>query len=123
MNDARFPWLILVPAKKGIRELHELIPNDQMRLMEEITLCSQLLEKIHTPDKINVGALGNLVPQLHIHVIARRHSDAAWPGPVWGFGKPEPYLKTEREQAIAEIQKAIEAAKVAREEGTFIPPA
>jgi diadenosine tetraphosphate (Ap4A) HIT family hydrolase len=123
MNDARFPWLILVPAKKGLKELHALTPNEQMRLMGEITLCSQLLEEIHAPDKINVGALGNLVPQLHIHVIARRHSDAAWPGPVWGFGEPEPYPKTEREQAIAAFQQAIEAANTAREQGAIIPPA
>ncbi len=94
-----------------------------MKLMGEITLCSQLLEKIHTPDKINVGALGNLVPQLHIHVIARFRTDVAWPGPVWGFGEPEPYAKAEREQAIAAFRKAIEAAKVARDTCPIIPPA
>lgn len=91
MNDARYPWLILVPAKPDLRELHDLAASDRSLLMDEICQASQALERLFQPDKINVGALGNLVPQLHIHVIARRSGDPAWPGPVWGHGEASPY--------------------------------
>ncbi|HOT83361.1 MAG TPA: HIT domain-containing protein, partial [Candidatus Defluviicoccus seviourii] len=84
MNDASFPWLILVPAEPDIRELHELAQGQQMQLMAEITAISRLMAEIFKPDKINVAALGNVVSQLHVHVIARFRSDAAWPGPVRG---------------------------------------
>jgi diadenosine tetraphosphate (Ap4A) HIT family hydrolase len=79
-RDARFPWAILVPAKPDLREVHDLAPEDQGRLMAEIVMVSRALERLHGPDKINLGALGNLVPQLHVHVIARFVDDAAWPG-------------------------------------------
>ncbi len=100
MKDARYPWLILVPRRDGLREIHQLKVRARSELMEEIAQCSQIIESLFAPDKINVGALGNLVPQLHIHVIGRRTDDAAWPGPVWGVGETEPYdrnkLKTTR---------------------------
>jgi diadenosine tetraphosphate (Ap4A) HIT family hydrolase len=91
MNDCRWPWLILVPEQSGLTEIHQLNKGDRQTLIEEIAVASQVLEEIDRPDKINVGALGNMVPQLHLHVIARWTSDPAWPGPVWGHGTPLPY--------------------------------
>lgn len=95
MNDASFPWLILVPERADIREIHELTVSDRGLLIEEIALASRVLEALYRPNKINVGALGNQVPQLHIHVIARYRDDRAWPGPVWGAVSPQPYSETE----------------------------
>jgi len=91
MNERTYPWLILVPRRSDLREMHDLTATDQAQLMVEITTASQCLESLFAADKINVGALGNLVPQLHIHVIARFSTDPAWPGPVWGVAPPEPY--------------------------------
>jgi diadenosine tetraphosphate (Ap4A) HIT family hydrolase len=86
MDDARFPWLILVPERPGLAELIDLEQPDRARLMEEIALASAVLAAELMPDKLNVGALGNVVRQLHVHVVARFASDAAWPKPVWGSG-------------------------------------
>src|SRR5262245_59359930 len=91
MNARLWPWLILVPQRPGLREIHELEVPDRARLIEEIARASRCLEALFTPTKINVGALGNLVPQLHVHVIARSTDDPAWPGPVWGAVPPERY--------------------------------
>lgn len=91
MDDRRFPWLILVPRRPELREIHALDAPDCARLMDEIVQASRALEQLAGPDKINVGALGNLVPQLHVHVVARFRDDAAWPGPVWGSGPRQPY--------------------------------
>lgn len=89
MNDARFPWIILVPRRPGLTELHQLEPEDGRQLWREIRTAGTLLAQFGT--KINTGALGNLVPQLHIHVVARTAGDPAWPGPVWGSGPRRPY--------------------------------
>jgi diadenosine tetraphosphate (Ap4A) HIT family hydrolase len=91
MNDARYPWLILVPQKPDLAEIIDLPWPDQMQLMREIAGASQALKALFNPDKLNVGALGNRVRQLHVHVLARFVSDAAWPGPVWGVGQAQPY--------------------------------
>jgi diadenosine tetraphosphate (Ap4A) HIT family hydrolase len=91
MNDARFPWLILVPERAGMAELIELSATDRAALLGEIVAASEALKHLYSPDKLNVAALGNMVRQLHAHVIARFHSDAAWPKPVWGVGTAEPY--------------------------------
>lgn len=91
MKDRRFPWLILVPERQEVREIQDLPPADRAELIEEITRASEVLTDLFRPDKINVGALGNLVPQLHMHVVARTTTDPAWPGPVWGSGPPLPY--------------------------------
>ena len=90
MNDARFPWLILVPRRAGLREIHDLSPADRALLMEEATAASAVLAA-HGAFKVNVGALGNIVAQLHVHVVGRQNGDAAWPGPVWGSGTRQPY--------------------------------
>jgi diadenosine tetraphosphate (Ap4A) HIT family hydrolase len=101
MKDRRFPWLVLVPERVGVREICELAPADRAALVEEIAQASEVLRLLFRPDKLNVGALGNLVPQLHVHVVARATSDAAWPGPVWGSGAPLPYA----EDVLADLRR------------------
>jgi diadenosine tetraphosphate (Ap4A) HIT family hydrolase len=101
MNDARFLWLVLVPRVEGLTEIVDLVAADRARLMEEIAALSQWLRKRDGVDKINVGALGNIVGQLHVHVIGRRIGDAAWPGPVWGAGTAKTY-KGEEAGALTE---------------------
>src|ERR1700730_15931816 len=83
MNDADFPWLILVPRRAGVREMIDLGP-EQAAWMDEISAVSRALKDETRCDKLNVAAIGNIVPQLHIHIVARRKDDAAWPKPVWG---------------------------------------
>jgi diadenosine tetraphosphate (Ap4A) HIT family hydrolase len=91
MNDARYPWLILVPERPNLAEIIDLPEADRVVLMQEIAAVSEALKRLYGPDKLNVGALGNRVRQLHVHVLARFESDAAWPGPVWGMGDAQPY--------------------------------
>lgn len=91
MNDQRFPWVILVPRRAGAVEMFALSEDDQQQLMREITVVARALQACFKPTKINIGALGNIVRQLHVHVIARFEDDAAWPGPVWGAGKAAAY--------------------------------
>ena len=106
MNDARFPWLILVPRRAGLREVHELSRADRARLFEEIAEASRVLAA-RGAFKVNTGALGNIVAQLHVHVVARDPSDAAWPGPVWGAGTRVPYGPGAGEALAAELAGAI----------------
>ena len=106
MKDRRFPWLILVPEREAVREIHELAPDDRRQLIEEIALTGQALERLFQPAKLNVGTLGNIVPQLHVHVIARFETDPAWPGPVWGSGAAVPYADGE----MAEIRERLAQA-------------
>jgi diadenosine tetraphosphate (Ap4A) HIT family hydrolase len=84
MRDANYPWLILVPRRAGVSEIVDLDAADRVALIEEIARASAALRSVVQPEKLNVGALGNVVPQLHVHVVARRRGDPAWPGPVWG---------------------------------------
>ncbi|MER2251957.1 HIT domain-containing protein [Methylorubrum podarium] len=91
MDDARFPWLILVPRRPGLSELTDLAPEEAGLAFEEIRLAVGVVQALARPDKVNVASLGNVVPQLHIHVVARFRSDPAWPGPVWGVGERSPY--------------------------------
>jgi diadenosine tetraphosphate (Ap4A) HIT family hydrolase len=91
MNDSRWPWLILVPRQNGLAELTDLDPADRGRLIEETARAADWLKAHAKADKINVGALGNVVRQLHVHIVARSAGDPAWPGPVWGFGAAVPY--------------------------------
>lgn len=113
MNDARFPWIILVPRRAGLREIEGLSEADQHQLLREIHRASAAVRALCAVGrpcvKLNVAALGNMVPQLHIHVIARRADDPAWPGPVWGVGETEPYggaLAAAVETARAELLAA-----------------
>jgi diadenosine tetraphosphate (Ap4A) HIT family hydrolase len=90
-NDARFPWCILVPRLAGLRDLHDVPASERLQLFAEIEQVSTTLQALGPTDKMNVAALGNMVLQLHVHVIARRTSDAAWPQPVWNAGAAQPY--------------------------------
>lgn len=108
MNDARFPWLVLVPRIDGIREVFELSTGDQQRLIAEIARCSERLRMLTGAGKMNIGALGNLVPQLHVHVVARSPGDGAWPGPVWGFGIADPYTPAEGDAMVAQLRDALD---------------
>jgi diadenosine tetraphosphate (Ap4A) HIT family hydrolase len=103
MRDANFPWLILVPRCAGAVELVDLPAADRMQLMTEISLASAALRESTHCDKLNVAALGNMVRQLHVHVIARRIGDAAWPRPVWGAAPAKPYEPGEAEKFSARI--------------------
>ena len=107
MDDARFPWVILVPRIAGARELIDLDEGDQRLLLGEIDRVARVLESLLHPDKLNIAALGNVVPQLHVHVIARFESDAAWPGPVWGRGERVVYGERERAARIAVLRTAL----------------
>ena len=111
MKDRRFPWLILVPRRDGIREIFELGGHDRKVLMDELCRASRALTHVFSPEKINVGALGNVVPQLHVHVVARRAGDAAWPGPVWGRGPAEPYSAGEMADVTAGLLSAFKDFK------------
>ncbi|MBI4948944.1 MAG: HIT family protein [Deltaproteobacteria bacterium] len=110
MKDKGFPWLILVPKREGVREIHELTPDDRALLIEEVSLASTLLTRLFTPVKINIGALGNIVPQLHVHVIARFENDRAWPGPVWGSGPKELYSEAELASIVSRLREAFNRA-------------
>ncbi|SDG70399.1 Diadenosine tetraphosphate (Ap4A) hydrolase [Pseudomonas benzenivorans] len=91
MNDAHYPWFILVPRREEISELFQLDADDQQALWQEATLLAETLKDTFAADKMNVATLGNMVNQLHMHVIVRRREDAAWPAPVWGKLPAQPY--------------------------------
>ena len=107
MNDRRYPWLILVPRYIDLSEIHDLRDKDQSTLISEVTAATRALEKLFQPEKINVSALGNLVSQLHIHVIARFEEDEAWPNPVWGIGKNVIYPKNEVKPLVNQLTTAL----------------
>jgi diadenosine tetraphosphate (Ap4A) HIT family hydrolase len=91
MRDARYPWLILVPRRDGLTELDDLTQEDAAQLMREIVMATRVMRGFAGVEKVNVGALGNIVRQLHMHIVGRRAGDYAWPGPVWGAGRPSAY--------------------------------
>lgn len=90
-NDSRYQWGLLVPRRPGVIEMCDLVPEDQAKLMAEIVKLSSLIRALPDVEKLNVGNLGNMVPQLHVHVVGRRKGDPAWPGPVWGHSDPKPW--------------------------------
>ena len=107
MDDTTYPWLILVPMREDLCDLHDVANNEDIMLMTEIRSVSRALAAIHNPAKLNVAALGNQVPQLHIHIIARFTGDDAWPGPVWGKAPRQPYEPAARDTAISRLRDAI----------------
>lgn len=104
--DARFVWLVLVPKRARISEIIELAPEDRARLSAEIDRAASGLRRAVPCDKLNIAALGNVVSQLHVHVIARRKTDAAWPKPVWGLPNPEAYDDTELSGLVSRLNAA-----------------
>jgi diadenosine tetraphosphate (Ap4A) HIT family hydrolase len=111
-NDANYPWLILVPRRPGLVELIDLEENAQIQLLAEMDAAARALKTITECDKLNIAALGNQVSQLHVHVIARRHSDAAWPKPVWGVAAATSYNRTVRDGLIGALRRALHLAPV-----------
>ena len=109
-NDANFPWAILVPRLPGLVELIDLEENAQIQLLGEIAAAARTLKSITECEKLNIAALGNQVPQLHVHVIARRHSDAAWPTPVWGAAAPAAYIPAVRDGLVGALRRALQIA-------------
>ena len=110
--DARWPWLILIPRLPGLREVEDLSAADRARLVEESVLAGQAVRAVgaatgFTVDKLNIGALGNVTPQLHVHVVGRRAGDPAWPGPVWGVGVAEAYGAEALDAATAAVRAAL----------------
>ena len=93
MNDATYPWVVLVPQRVGATEIIDLAEADRVQLMAEISAGATALKDITRCDKLNIGAIGNLVPQLHVHIVARRRGDPAWPKPVWGVAPAQPYAQ------------------------------
>jgi diadenosine tetraphosphate (Ap4A) HIT family hydrolase len=106
MNDANYPWLILVPRRAGASEIIDLDATDQARLTAEIAQASRALKELTGCDKLNVAAIGNVVAQLHIHIVARRRGDAAWPKPVWGAAPVRPYDAAESARIIADLRNS-----------------
>ena len=111
MDDVRFAWLVLVPRRPGCVEITDLPANEQARLWHEVNCTSAALRAVVPCDKLNLGALGNIVRQLHVHVVARVHGDAAWPGPVWGSGAAQPWSDIEREALIGHLHDALRAGR------------
>jgi diadenosine tetraphosphate (Ap4A) HIT family hydrolase len=103
-NDANYPWLLLVPRRPGASEIIDLDAADQRQLMAEIAALSAALKAVTACDKLNVAAIGNMVPQLHVHIVARRRDDAAWPKPVWGAAPARAWEPAARERLVAAIR-------------------
>lgn len=107
MNDARYPWIILVPRICDVREIHDLHETDRQQLLKESCQVAELMEKHFAVDKMNIGVLGNIVAQLHMHHIGRRKDDPAWPGPVWGHSVAVPYDKQQAQNMIDKLRSIL----------------
>jgi diadenosine tetraphosphate (Ap4A) HIT family hydrolase len=107
MNDANYPWLVLVPRLPGAVEILDLDDEQQALLMVETALIARVLRDVTVCDKLNIAAIGNIVPQLHVHVVARWRDDPAWPRPVWGAAPPRTYEPLERDRFIAAIRREV----------------
>ncbi|MBH0078402.1 HIT domain-containing protein [Pseudoalteromonas sp. NZS11] len=104
LNDSQYPWFVLVPRQANLKEIIDLSEDDQIVYLKESAKLSKLLMDVFSPDKLNIAALGNMVPQLHIHHIARFTTDAAWPAPIWGKYPAVPYTDVQ----IAALKKALQ---------------
>jgi len=112
-KDANYPWFVLVPRRPAISEVFELDEEAQQQLWKETTLLAKLLDKVFVADKMNIATLGNVVSQLHMHVIVRHKKDPAWPGPVWGSQPARAYAPKE----LARVRRSVE-----RELGDYLQP-
>ena len=107
MNDAQYPWFILVPRRAAVSELFDLDANDQLALWQETTALAAALKDSFAADKMNVATLGNMVSQLHMHVIVRTREDAAWPAPVWGKLPAQPYSEAQLAEVLARLRRLL----------------
>ncbi len=112
MSDANYPCLILVPRRPALTEIIDLAENEQVQLLGEIAAAARVLKAVTECEKLNIAALGNIVAQLHVHVIARSHSDAAWPKPVWGAAPPTAYDPAVRDGLIGAIRRGLQIKPV-----------
>ena len=108
-NDCQYPWLILVPMRENITEIIDLSAEDQQLLWRESAFIAQLMRDCFQPNKLNIAALGNMVPQLHLHHVARYHTDIAWPKPIWGQHDAIAYPPAQAQQLVADLVEKIEA--------------
>ena len=109
-RDARYPWLLVIPAMGAFREWWELVPDQRASVDGVLADCARVLAALPGVEKTNLASLGNLVPQLHWHVVGRRAGDSAWPGPVWGHGAPQPYAPGEQAARIAHLYTELRLA-------------
>ena len=107
MLDSNYPWFILVPDRENITEIHQLAEIDQIQLITESSQLSSVISSQFNADKLNIAALGNVVPQLHIHHIVRYKNDAVWPAPVWGKLPAKPYSDADKNQAIMKLKQGL----------------
>jgi len=107
MKDSNYPWFILVPRREEVSELFQLDADDQRQLWQETTLLAETLKDIFAADKMNVATLGNVVSQLHMHVIVRRREDASWPAPVWGRHPAQPYSEQQAGQVVDKLRSVL----------------
>lgn len=108
MLDARYPWVVLVPRRAALSEVFELTTDEQQQLWREAGQLGQAMKATFNGDKLNIATLGNVVSQLHVHVVIRHHDDDAWPAPVWGHGSAEPYSPSQQQTIQARLTTLIE---------------
>jgi len=108
LNDRRYDWLVLVPRRESVTEILDLAANDHQQLWQEVTLVARVLREAQPARKLNIGALGNVVRQLHVHLLLRYENDPAWPGPVWGHSPREPYGDDEGREAVRRWRTLLE---------------
>ncbi|MFO1147169.1 MAG: HIT domain-containing protein [Alsobacter sp.] len=118
MDNARFPWILLVPRRPGLREMIDLPDSEQAVLHGEIAAASRAMRTLFAPDKLNVAAIGNVVPQLHVHVVARFERDEAWPKPTFGFAPPVPYEEAEAGPLVRRLAAALGGIALATGRGS-----
>lgn len=104
MKDANYPWFILVPRRAGVTEIYHLSPHDRAQLMEESAALSETLADLFMARKMNIAALGNKVPQFHLHHVVRYEDDIAWPGPVWGAAEAKPYAQAQVNEMFSKLE-------------------
>ena len=107
VDDSRWPWFMLIPQRPGIEEVHQLTPLDQAMLTFETAMVSETLQRVTGCDKINTAALGNVVRQLHVHVIARNEGDTNWPDPVWGLAGATPWPREDLHTLVDKLRSAL----------------
>ena len=110
INDSHYPWIVLVPRRANATEIYKLNHSDQTQLLSESAQICRVMEALFSPDKMNIAAIGNMVPQLHLHHVARFTTDIAWPAPVWGFAPSAAYDAKILESTVKRIREGLESA-------------